>query len=79
MNLTQKIAQSSYIDLVLRKPRLSGSQARSLLVEALDSLKIMSETNHLSIPLKNASLQLWLEQKLRQIVFIRGKRFMATC
>jgi hypothetical protein len=64
MNLTLKKAQTYVIDLALRRPRLSDSEAKSLLVAALEGMEIVIEANHLSIPLKNASLQLWLEQRI---------------
>ena len=51
-------------DLALRSPALSDVEALKRLALALRKAEVTSDRNHLSIPLNDAGLRIWLERKL---------------
>ena len=55
----------SYLtDLALRQPSLSDIGGVILLSEAIRQAEVTPDGNHLTIPLNDAKLRIWLERKL---------------
>ncbi|WP_200250063.1 hypothetical protein [Lamprobacter modestohalophilus] len=56
---------SAYLtDLALRQPPLADAEAISALTELLRTCEAVTSDKHLSIPLHDAALRIWLERKL---------------
>lgn len=64
LNLTVSRANNYLNDIALRKPQLSDSQGVHDLLHQLRKCEVLPDDRHLSIPLGDAALRIWLERKL---------------
>ena len=54
-------------DLALRKPQLSDRDGVIKLIEILSECEVINDQSYLSVPLRDAVLRIWLEQKVSQL------------
>ena len=54
-------------DLALRKPAISDFEGVKELVALLKDSEVIPDQNHISIPLHNAALRIWLERKMTRL------------
>ena len=64
LQLTLTKTNSYLTDLALRQPPLTDVDAIAELISLLSDCEAAAEDKHLSIPLHNAALRIWLERKL---------------
>jgi hypothetical protein len=57
-------ANAYLTDLALRQPQIADDDAIAILIELLQTSETVASEKHLSIPLQNAMLRIWLERKL---------------
>ena len=57
-------AHAYLTDLALRKPPMSDLDAVKALAQALKGSEVLREDSHLSIPLNDAALRIWIERKM---------------
>ena len=57
-------ANSYLTDLALRKPSLNDQDGVAALMQVLPLCEVVADVKHLSIPINDAALRIWLERKL---------------
>ena len=64
LQLSLSRANAYLTDLALRRPPLSDTEAIARLVALLPGCEVVPSDKHLSLPLHDTSLRIWLERKL---------------
>jgi len=64
MRLTLNKANGYLTDLALRRPPLTDAEGRLRLAMLLESAEVLPDQRHLSFPLHDPALKLWLDRKL---------------